>query len=352
MRIGFGLYKHMLSHDNLCFAKQCGATDIVVHMCDYFYNLDTMSKDDQPVGTESWGYAKGEVWSADELIQVRDLLSKYDLNFYAVENFDPKIWNHILFGEEGKEEQIELVKEQITNVAKAGIPVFGYNFSLTGVSGRCSFNDIRGNASTVGMNGIPDSVKLPLPNKLAWNMIVDPDKEGFHSPITEEQLWNNFSYFLKEVVPHAQKVGVKLAAHPDDPPIEQARGLPKLVYKQSLYDRLLQIIDSPSNCIELCLGTISEMSDGDAYLATNKYVGLGKVPYIHLRNVKGKVPYYKETFIDEGDINVPQIMELLKSLDFDGVVIPDHSPQMSCSAPWHAGMAYAMGYINALAKGA
>ena len=71
---------------------------------------------------------------------------------------------------------------------------------------------------------------------------------------------------------------------------------------------------------------------------------------MHFRNITGKVPTYKETFIDDGDIDMLRILEILKRNQFDGVLIPDHTPQMSCSAPWHAGMAYAMGYMRAAMK--
>jgi mannonate dehydratase len=68
---------------------------------------------------------------------------------------------------------------------------------------------------------------------------------------------------------------------------------------------------------------------------------------VHLRNVAGRVPTYKETFIDEGDVDLLRVMQILHRNKFDGVIIPDHAPQMACAAPWHAGMAYAMGFIRA-----
>ena len=71
------------------------------------------------------------------------------------------------------------------------------------------------------------------------------------------------------------------------------------------------------------------------------------VAYIHLRNVEGKVPHYMETFIDDGDIDVPRIFDILKANNFEGVIIPDHTPQVSCDTPWHSGMAFAMGYLKA-----
>ena len=89
------------------------------------------------------------------------------------------------------------------------------------------------------------------------------------------------------------------------------------------------------------------MTDGDIYDAVDTYSRQGKLAYVHLRNVRGKVPFYKETFIDDGDVDVLRVLRILQKNNFTGVIIPDHAPQMSCAAPWHAGMAYALGFLRA-----
>ena len=111
---------------------------------------------------------------------------------------------------------------------------------------------------------------------------------------------------------------------------------------------MLEFSASRSNAIELCLGTIQEMKDGDVYRTVDRYTSDGQAAYIHLRNVRGKVPFYRETFIDEGDIRVAEVIRILKRNAWDGVIIPDHAPRMACDAPWHAGMAHALGYLKAL----
>jgi mannonate dehydratase len=97
----------------------------------------------------------------------------------------------------------------------------------------------------------------------------------------------------------------------------------------------------------MCLGSIAEMTEGDVYEATDAYSKQNKVGYIHFRNIVGKVPNYKEVFVAEGDIDMVKILRILKKNNFEGILIPDHTPQMSCDAPWHAGMANAMGYMKA-----
>jgi mannonate dehydratase len=126
------------------------------------------------------------------------------------------------------------------------------------------------------------------------------------------------------------------------------RGQSRLVFQPHMYQRLLDAVPSRSNALELCVGTIAEMTEGDVYQAVDSYSQQGKIAYLHLRNVIGKVPHYRETFIDEGDVDMIRILSILKRNQFDGVIIPDHTPQMSCSAPWHAGMAHTLGYILAV----
>jgi len=119
------------------------------------------------------------------------------------------------------------------------------------------------------------------------------------------------------------------------------------VHQPRLYQRLLDLRPSARNMLEFCVGTLAEMTEGDIYETVDTYSRQRKLAYVHLRNVRGKVPHYKETFIDEGDVDMVRVLRILHRNGFKGVVIPDHAPQMSCDAPWHAGMAYALGYIRA-----
>jgi len=354
MKMGFGFYRHMLNREQYDFAVQCGATHAVVHLVDYFYHGAAQHENNQPVGNVElgWGYAGGtpeDAWSVESLKALKAELNEAGLEFEAIENFDPSDWHDVLLDGPKKAEQLERLKQIIRNVGEAGIPVFGYNFSLAGVCGRHTFNDARGGAETVGMRGIDEVNTTPVPNGMVWNMIYDKDApEGELPKIDHDELWRRLSDFLKALVPVAEEAGVRLAAHPDDPPLSYVRGQPRLVYQPDMYQRLLDIVPSPNNALEFCLGTLSEMTEGDIYEVCERYVKKGNVAYIHFRNVRGKVPNYEETFIDEGQIDMRRIMQVLKEHNFDGMLIPDHTPQMSCPGPWHAGMAFAMGYMRAL----
>lgn len=348
MKLGLGLYRHMLTRENFQFARQAGATHVVAHLVDYFKGGVHSSRDNQPTGTDAgWGLAgdPDKLWTLQELQDLRRAVEEQGLVLEAIENFDPAHWYDVLLDGHQKRQHLENVKSMIRTLGSAGIPIMGYNFSIAGVCGRTHGPFARGYAVSVGMDG---PVETPMPNGMAWNMIVDQAAaKGDIKAATHDELWERFEEFLDEVIPVAEEAGVKLALHPDDPPMPTMRGQPRLVYQPGLYQKVLDLRPSPSNMLEFCLGSLAEMTEGDVYQATEQYSRQGKLAYVHFRNVTGKVPHYRETFIDDGDIDMMRILKILKKNGFNGVLIPDHTPQMTCGAPWHAGMAYALGYMRA-----
>src|SRR5256885_1739031 len=320
MKVGLGLYRHMLTREYYDFARQAGCTHVVVHLVDYFNKGATNPRNNQPTGAkyEPWGVAGDpqKLWAVDELKKLRQDIEEAGLVLTAIENLDPAHWHDILLNGPQRSQQVQKAKTLIRCMGEAGIPILGYNFSLAGVCGRVTTSSGRGSAMTVGMDGPADD--QPVPNG------------------------------IEDVIPVAEQSGVQLAAHPDDPPMPTMRGQPRLVYQPHMYQRLLDLIPSRCNALELCVGTIAEMTEGDVYDTVDSYSRQGKIAYLHLRNVTGKVPHYRETFIDEGDVDMIRILSILERNHFDGVIIPDHTPQMSCAAPWHAGMAHTLGFILAV----
>lgn len=338
----------MLTRDNFRFARQAGATHIVAHLVDYFRDAARGATDDQPLGSDrGWGRAgdPNRLWTLEELIALRREVNAAGLELEAIENFDPAHWHDVLLDGPKKQQQLENVKTMVRRAGEAGIRIIGYNFSIAGVCGRVAGPFARGEAVAVGMDGPVDA---PMPKGMAWNMVYDEHAPSGHEPsITADELWRRLGEFLDEVVPVAEEAGVVLAAHPDDPPMPTMRGQPRLVYQPELYQRLLDRRRSPSNALEFCVGSIAEMADADVYAAVDRYSKQGKIAYLHFRNVRGRVPHYRETFVDEGEVDMIRVLRILRKNGFDGVVVPDHTPQMTCNAPWHAGMAFAMGYMRA-----
>jgi mannonate dehydratase len=346
MKLGLGLYRHMLTPDNFRFARQAGATHIVAHLVDYFSDAPSIPS----VRQDGWGLAgqNDHVWAVESLQALRDAVEAEGLRLEAVENFDPAHWHDVLLDGPRKDEQIEHLKTIIRNVGAAGIPVFGYNFSIAGVWGHVRGEYARGGAVSVAFLGPDGAPETPIPQGMVWNMVYDPDApEGTIGSVTADELWSRLAYFLNELVPVAEAAGVRLAAHPDDPPMPTLRNTARLVYQPSLYQCLLDIKPSYHNALEFCIGSLAEMTEGDIYEVVDHYTQQGAIGYIHLRNVQGTVPRYHEVFIDEGDVDMIRVLRILHKNGYDGVLIPDHTPEMTCNAPWHAGMAYALGFMRA-----
>ena len=344
MKLGLGLYYHMLTPDNFRFARQAGATHIVAHLVDYF----SAGPRFEAVSAGGWGRSSGDTvrWTADALKQLRAAVNAEGLELAAIENFDPVHWYDVLLDGPRKHAQMDHLKQIIRALGEAGIPVMGYNFSIAGVWGWATGPFARGEAESVGFTGSAEETLIP--NGMVWNMTYDPDAPaGVIGTVTSEQLWQRLTWFLEQLAPVAEEAGVRLAAHPDDPPMPTLRGTARLVYQPAYYRRLLDVIPSRSNALELCVGSIAEMTEGDIYEVVEEFSREQAIGYMHFRNVRGKVPNYHEVFVDEGDIDMLRLIEILHNTGYDGVLIPDHTPQMVCPGPWHAGMAYALGYMRA-----
>jgi mannonate dehydratase len=170
--------------------------------------------------------------------------------------------------------------------------------------------------------------------------------------VTEEQLWENLEYFLKAVVPVAEEAGVKLAMHPDDPPLSPIRGLGRIMRSIENYQRLLDLVPSPMNGIALCQGNFTLMTD-DLPAAIRHFGKQEKIFFVHFRDVRGTVENFVETFHDEGKTNLLECMKAYKEVGFDGVCRPDHVPTMegdSNDRPSYSsvGRLFAIGYIKGL----
>ena len=130
--------------------------------------------------------------------------------------------------------------------------------------------------------------------------------------------------------------------------MDQLRGTARLINRPDTYARSFGHNASRANKAELCLGSVQEMGGGEVYRLVAQCAADDRIGYIHFRNVKGAVPKYHEVFLDEGDIDMARIIRILAGHGYDGILIPDHTPELLCGAPWHAGMAYAIGYMKAL----
>jgi len=215
MKLGLGFHNQMLTPENFRFARQAGATHAIVHTPRF--------------GSDAY---VPPLWTEEQLRGLKEEVEAAGLILEGLENFLPAHWYDVLLDGPRKAEQMEGLKGSIRAMGRVGIPVMGYNFSIAGVWGRTRGPWARGGADSVGYVADDAPPHDPIPKGTVWNQVYDPEAgPGDIGTVTSEQLWSRLEYFLRELVPVAEEAGVRLAAHPDDPPLETVRGTARLVYK-------------------------------------------------------------------------------------------------------------------------
>ncbi len=237
----------------------------------------------------------------------------------------------------GRDEEIAAVCTLIENMGRLGIPVWCYEWMT-------DFNWTRTSTTTLSRGG---SVVTSFDSSLIQD--APPTENG---PISEEKLWETLAYFLKKVVPVAEKWHVKLAMHPDDPPLSPIRGVGRIMRSLENYQRLLDLLPSPVNGITLCQGNFTLMTD-DLPGAIRHFGNQGKVFFVHFRDVLGTPEKFVETWHDAGKTDMLACMRAYKDIHFEGVLRPDHVPTVegdSNDNPSYSsfGRLYAIGYIRGL----
>lgn len=352
MKLGLGLYRDILTPENVRFAKQAGATQIVAHIPGRFTQAG--QKILTAGGDTGFGLSDDDpIWTSEGLAGLKAMINAEGMELAALENFAPVHWHDVLLDGPQRARQMEHLKRILRDLGRLGIPVMGYNFSIAGVWGRVEGPFARGGAKSVGYQN-PEQTPIPL--GMVWNMVYDTavfdarQPKGYLAPVSSEEMWQRYQAFLDEMIPVAEEAGVVLAIHPDDPPLPTLRGMARLVTQPDDFGRVLALNPSPANALEFCVGTVAEMPGSDVYATVDRYSKAGRIAYVHFRNVRGKAPQYQEMMVDDGDVDMIEVMRILRRNGFEGVMIPDHTPLFECAAPWHAGMAYALGFMRAALK--
>lgn len=336
MKIAVGMKKAEQIYDAeyLRFLRQIGVTHVLGFMPD----------------TDVLPSAKDGCWSEEDLKAMVKHYNENGLVCEAVENFLPRHWYKILMDLPGKEQQLEAVKRTIANMGKAKIPIMGYNFSAGGVIGRHVRPLGRGDAVSVGYDPVHHPFdNSPIPRSMAWGQVVDPEARGVYPPIGREEMRQRLYWFLERILPVCADANVRLAAHPEDPPVPELRGAGRVLISPQDYDEMFTAFPTPYCCVEFCQGTFTEMGV-DVYETIEHFASQGRIAYVHLRNVRGTVPSYDETLIDDGDVNMAQALLAYQKGGYEGTFIPDHYPELASAQGSHATVAYSIGYIRGLMK--
>jgi len=299
--------------------KQCGINHVVGAVP--LAPIPGAAPDDQP-------------YSLASLQRVKAAYEELGFSVDVIESRPPL--NLAKLGLSGRDEEIEVTCEFIRNMGKVGIPVWCYEWMIYGWLRTQKGIESRGGAKVTGF----DRELLP-------SLELED-----HGEVTEEHLWETLHYFLERVVPVAEEAGVKLAMHPDDPPLSPINGVGRIMRTVENFQRLIDLVPSPVNGITLCQGNFALMTD-DLPSVIRDYGKQKKIFFVHLRDVRGTPERFEETFHDNGRTDMLECMKAYRDIGFEGVLRPDHVPTMEGDRndePGYSsiGRLYAIGYIRGL----
>ena len=300
--------------------RQCGV-DAVVGGMDYSRGLD-VPRDDLP-------------WSHMSLVRMKTAYESGGFSLDVIESRPPM--NKIKLGLPGADEELEWVCDLIRNMGALKIPVWCYEWMPVLNWTRTSTTvPARGGALATGFD----------------NELMKGAPLTEYGEVSEERLWTNLKGFLEKVVPIAEEANVRLAMHPDDPPLSPLRGMARIMRNLENYQKLLDLVPSPVNGIGLCQGNFTLMTD-DLPGAIRHFGEQQKIFFVHFRDVRGTPEKFEETFHDEGQTDMLACFQAYRDVGFDGVCRPDHVPTMegdSNDSPSYSsiGRLFAIGYLKGL----
>jgi len=299
-------------------SRQLGVDYAVVAVPDTEYLLN---------GMEPWDY-----------IPLQNLVKSFEKEGLTISVIEvPPPMEKIKLGLEGRDEEIENFCTFLHNIAKLGIKTVCYNWMpVIGWFRTKTAVKARGEALVTGFD-YDEISNAPL------------TEAGI---VTEEQLWENLEYFLKAVVPTAEKAGVQLAIHPDDPPVSSIRGISRILINAEAFERVVNIVPSQYNGITMCQGSFSAMGEDVPKLI--RYFGSRKkIFFAHFRDIRGTAYKFVETFHEEGQQDMREAVKAYKEISYEGVIRPDHVPTIAGEEnilPGYGilGNLFAIGYMKGL----
>ena len=294
--------------------------------------------------------------------------------------------NSIIYGKDGRDKDMELVIASIEAAGKAGLPVMEYNFYAHRAIEGYYEKPGRANAGYTGFdydlellvneNGavVPGILRdekgeltaetlqaNPNAKKIKFRDLPALSNEGAH---TLDEMWKNITYFLKAAVPAAEKAGIRMALHPNDPPAPISRGSQQIMGSVAGWKHLIEIVNSPANGITFDCGVTREMGE-DPVVVANYFASRKRINHIHYRNVMVVKPYekYAELFIDAGMVDMFGVMKAIVKNKYTGTIYPEHPRALDYDRDrgriggypgggGYAGITYSVAYARAMMQAA
>ncbi len=274
----------------------------------------------------------GELWSRESIAALKKETEDAGLHFEVIESVP--VHEDIKLGKPTRDRYIANYQENIRRLGEAGIKCICYNFMPVFDWTRTQLDKEAADGSTSLVYYKDQLEKMdPLTGELnlpGWDASYTKESLAAvfaeYARITEEDLWKNLQYFLEAVIPVAEESGINMAIHPDDPPWP-IFGLPRIITCEKNLDRFLKLVDSPANGLTFCTGSLGSSADNDIPHMVEKYAAMGRIHFMHIRNVK-LLPdgSFEESghLSANGSLDIVAIMKALHKNGFDGYVRPDH----------------------------
>ena len=274
----------------------------------------------------------------------RQLFEHRGIKIYGFGNSDVHNQDAIVLNLENRDAKIEEYKYHLRALGSAGIPYTTYAHMANGIWST-DREATRGGADARGFN-----LEAAQAGHWQGQEYAMPLSHG--RAYSQEELWDNYQYFVSQVVPVAEDEGVLIGIHPDDPPGLDLAGIPRCIFGcYDGYARALTIADSPNLGVCFCIGCWLEGGESmgkGVEESIREFGGQNKIFKVHFRNVDSPLPHFVETFVDDGYYEMYKALRVLQEVNFRGVLIPDHIPNMA-SDP-RVGTAFTIGYMKALVK--
>jgi mannonate dehydratase len=319
MKLAVGLRE--LSDENFRFIAQLGVHNVKIA------NWNTLMTEPNRRG----------VMDTAEIRKLKSWLGEYDIRpyiFLLPQGHNTQYWNARFGRSEQANREIENVCETLRVCGGEGIPVVEWTWSVPDVWGRIP------GPNSAGRGGAQVS-------RFDENQL-DRKWPEYCVEMSADEMWDNVTYFMEQVMPVAEEAGVLMAMHHHDPPTETLCGEARILKDFEGMKKLIEVVDSPANGLNICQGSVAEQADSDVLEIIRYFGERDKIHHCHFRNVKGSVPAFDESFIDDGDVDMYEAIKVYKEVGYEHCLLPDHVPTMAADPNGNASRAYAVGYIRAL----